>query len=87
MAPQNSSVYYGVDFEESGGSDLALICKLWGPFCYKPSSIVETPKTSRRSGLGVQMDVVWMSQLVVVGEGDTVPVCGNVEPQMEFDTA
>ena len=70
MSPQDSSSYYGVDFEERGGSDLAFICELWGPFCCKPSSIVETPKTNRRSSIGVQMDVVRVSQLVVVKESD-----------------
>ena len=49
----------------------ALICELRGPFCCKPSSIVETPKTARRSSINVQIDVVHVNRLVVVS--DSVP--------------
>ena len=74
VSPRNSSSCYGVDFEEHGGSDLAFICKPLGPFCCKPSSIVETPKTDRWSSIDVQMDVVRVSRLVVVKESDSFPI-------------
>ena len=57
---------------------LALICELRGPFCCKPSSVVETPKTNSRNSIDVQMDVVWMSRLVVVKESNSVPVGGRL---------
>ena len=53
---------------------LAFICELWGPFCCKPSSVIETPKTDRRSSIDVQMDVMRVSRLIVVKECDSVPV-------------
>lgn len=56
----------GVNFKESGGSDLAFTCKFQGPSCCKISSIVKTHKTSRISGIGVLMDVIFVNQLFII---------------------
>ncbi len=85
MATQNGCSYYGVDFEECGGSDLALTCELRGPFCCEPSSVIETPKMYRRSGIDVQMDVVWLCELISIEEGDPILVGEMVEPKTELD--
>ena len=87
VAPKDGGGYYGVDFKDSGRSNLALVCQLQGPFCCEPFSIIEPPKTSRRGGIGVKMDVVRMRQLVVVEEGYPVPVGKEVEPQTKFGPA
>ena len=62
---------------------LAFISELRGRFCCRPTSIVETPKTSLRSGIDVQMDVVRVSRLVVVKESDSVPIGEKLSREME----
>ena len=53
----------------------------------EPSSIVETPKTGLGSTINVQMDVVWVSRLVVVKESDPVPIGEKVKSRTDFSKA
>ena len=66
---------------------LAFISELRGRFCHKPSSFVETPKTGLRSSIAVQMDVMWVSWLVIVKESDSVPIGDRVESRTDFSKA
>ena len=63
---------------------LAVFCKLWGPCCSEPSSVVEAPKTDRRCRSGEQVDILGVGRLVVVEKGDPVPIGKEVEPEAEF---
>ena len=66
---------------------LAIISELWGQYCCRPSSIVETPKTSLRSSIDVRMDVMRVSWFVVVKECDSVLVGEKVQSRTDFGKA
>lgn len=66
MASQNSSGYYGVDFKERKGSDLAFFAS-----SRRRSAVNHFPlKKQKGSGISLQMDVMWVSQLVIIKDGD-----------------
>ena len=87
LTPQDGRGYYGVDLEKRRRSDLALVSHLRGPFRCEPPSIVESPKTCRRGGIGVELDVLRVRQLFVVKKRYSIPVGKEIEPQTEFGPA